>query len=395
MKKNFLKPLIAFSLLLLSSCSGSTIFTPIPLSTSSPVLAKPISMSIDESSARAYLVNSNFTFLYSDASLLILDLTNPLAPTTLHALSIKNYSGQSYLDTTNSLLYFTNRLSADNSDNVDQILQVNVDESDSNFLHIDEYAADANPFGIVSDGTNLYSICENSLNRHLLSDLSYRTRIDFPISLSAGQNYFTRDTREAALSPDFSHLFVSNRSDKLLIINTSEIAAPDSTQAVTAPGGEAVDYVLSSTSSTRGIANDGTYIYVVEGFPPSLKILADRDFTTVTGAPIETSLASLAVADIPLGANPNEVAVDAINHRAYVTLGSDSEVSVIDTQLFREITRISLKEDLASGVKVGENPFALSIGHFNGTAYIYVMNLDTNTISIINGTTLAVEASYP
>ncbi|MBF0492142.1 MAG: hypothetical protein HQM15_05125 [Deltaproteobacteria bacterium] len=386
---------ITLIFLFLSSCSGPSIFTSIPLSTSSPTLAKPISMSIDETNARAYVVNSNYTFMYQDASLLVLDLSNPIAPGTRNAVSIKNYSGQSYLDATNHRLYVTNRLSTDVNDTVDQILRINVNETDSHFLQVDEFNADVNPFGIIGDGTNLYTVCQNSLDRYLLSDLTHRTRIDFQNTLSAGQTYLTTDTREAAIAPDSAHIFVSNRSDKLLILNTSDILTPDPSQEVTAPGGEAMDYALTSTSSTRGIASDGTYIYVVEASPPALKILTDRNLGPVVGAPIETSLASLAVAEIPLAPDPNEVAVDVINHRAYVSLSQDHQISVIDTQLFREIARISVRDNLPSGVKSGEYPFALSVGHFGGTAYVYVMNLNTNTISIINGTTLAIVASYP
>ncbi|MBL7686383.1 MAG: hypothetical protein JNK65_10180, partial [Deltaproteobacteria bacterium] len=88
LKKLFLLVLIALS----SACSSSAIIDKIPLNATPPVLAKPIFMAIDNARARAYLLNSNYTVNYADASFMVLDLTNPIAPKVIKAVSIPNFS---------------------------------------------------------------------------------------------------------------------------------------------------------------------------------------------------------------------------------------------------------------------------------------------------------------
>src|SRR4029434_8313337 len=80
-----------------TACAGPSIFPEIPLSTTSPILADPIFMAIDETTNRGYLINSNNTVEFAGASLMVLDLTNPIAPKTLKAASLKHYSGQVFL----------------------------------------------------------------------------------------------------------------------------------------------------------------------------------------------------------------------------------------------------------------------------------------------------------
>lgn len=398
MKKSFLK--FVFILCLLSSCAGPGIFPDIPLSTSSPVLAQPIFMSIDETRNRGYLINSNNLVNYNDASLMVLDLTNPTAPTVLNAVSILNFSGQAWLDTTNQFLYITNRLSANVEDAVDQIIQVNVNESSANYLSMTPYSTDANPFGITSDGSNLYIACTGSADRILLSNLNQRTQVSFNVQNNLGATLNTSGTRELALAPSGQYLFVTNRTDRMLILNTSQIPIPDPDLSLTLGGSAAVDYDLGNTLSTRGIVSDSNYIYVVDGATPALKILSEQNLpVNSTGTPTEIPISSLVVAEISLNANPypnpNEVAVDTVNGRVYVTLGNTNQVAVIDTNTLTQLAQIELDEALAVGLDQGINPFGVSVGHFGGVPYIYVMNLNSNNVSIINGNTLQVVATFP
>lgn len=395
MKKNISKFLFLL-FLLLPACAGPGIFPNIPLSTTSPVLAQPIFMAIDETRNRGYLINSNNLVSYNDASLMILDLTNPTAPQALNVVSIQNFSGQAYLDTTNQFLYITNRLSANVEDNVDQFIQVNVNESSPSYLSMVQYPTDGNPFGITSDGSNLYIACIGSADRVLLSNLNQRTQVSFNVQNNLGVTLNTSGTRELALSPSGQYLFVTNRSDRMLILNTSQIPIPDPALTLTLGGSAAVDYDLANTLSTRGIVSDSNYIYVVDGVSPALKILSEQNLpVNSTGTPIEIPISSLVVAEISLNTNPNEVAVDTVNSRVYVTISGSNQVSVIDTNTLTQIAQISVALALPTGMAQGLNPFGITVGHFGGVPYIYVMNLNSNNVSIINGNTLGVVATFP
>lgn len=390
------KILTFFFLLFLSACAGPAIFPDIPLSTSNPVLAQPIFMAIDETRNRGYLINSNNLVNYNDASLMVLDLTNPTAPQVLDVAALQNFSGQAYLDTTNQFLYIANRLSANVDDAVDQIIQVNVNEASSGYLGMVQYQTDANPFGITSDGTNLYVACTGSADLIPISNLNIRSQVSFNVQNNLGEVLNTSGTRELALSPSGQYLFVTNRTDQMLILNTGQIPIPDPSLSVTLGGAAAVAYDLANTLSTRGIVSDSSYIYVVDGLSPALKILTEQNLPVNTsGTPIEIPISSLVVAEIALTSNPNEVAVDAVNGKVYTTLSDNDQVSVVDTNSLSQVAQISLFENLPSGVTAGDNPFGVAVGHFGGVPYVYVMNLNSNNVSIINGNTLSVVASFP
>jgi len=392
-----MKKILTFCfLLLLSACAGPAIFPDIPLNTTNPVLAQPIFMAIDEARNRGYLINSNNLVNYNDASLMVLDLTNPTAPQVLDVAALQNFSGQAYLDTTNQFLYIANRLSANVDDAVDQIIQVNVNEASSGYLGMAQYQTDANPFGIASDGSNLYVACTGSADLIQLSNLNLRSQVSFNVQNNLGEVLNTSGTRELALSPSGQYLFVTNRTDQMLILNTSQIPVPDPSLSVTQGGAAAVAYDLANTLSTRGIVSDSNYIYVVDGLSPALKILTEQNLPVNTsGTPIEIPISSLVVAEIALTPNPNEVAVDAVNGRVYTTLSDNDQVSVVDTNSLSQVAQISLFENLPSGVTAGDNPFGVAVGHFGGVPYVYVMNLNSNNVSIINGNTLSVVASFP
>jgi DNA-binding beta-propeller fold protein YncE len=392
--KRFLICFLASSFL--ANCAGPSIFQPIPLNANPPVLAQPIFFAFDEAAARGYLINSNNTVIFSDASLLVLDMTNPAAPSVINAISLDNFSGQAFLDTSNKKLYVANRFSENSTDNIDQIFRINVDEGSPNFLGLEQFDADSNPFGVTSDGTDLFVANDQSLDFYQISDLTHRTRVDFNIQIAGTTTTVnTTNTREVALSPSGQLLYVSNRSDKMLILNRSEIPLPDPTLELTLGGSEAVNYVLSDTTSTRGVASDSNFTYVVEGSPPSLKILSNTSLPPVTGSPQQLLISSLEVAEVPLGNDPSEIALDTVNHRAYVTNNQDNNVSVIDTNSFVEVVRIPLNTNLPSGVASGEGPFGISVAHFGGIPFIYALNLTTNNVSIINGNTLSVVATFP
>ncbi len=383
-------------ILLLPACAGAPIFPDISLSTTEPVLAQPIFMSIDENRNRGYLINSNNVVDYNNASLMVLDLTNPVAPVVLDVVSLQNFSGQAYLDTANQFLYIANRLSANVDDAIDQIIQVNVNEASSEYLSMVQYATDGNPFGITSDGTNIYVACIGSADRLLLSNLNVRTQVSFNVQNNLGVTLNTSGTRELALSPSGQYLFVTNRTDRMLILDTNQIPIPDPNLAVTLGGSVAVVYDLGNTLSTRGIVSDSNYIYVVDGATPALKILAEQNLPTNTsGVPIEIPISSLVVAEIALNQNPNEVAVDSLNDRVYTTIADSNELSVVDTNSLTQIALIPLASVLPVNVDQGINPFGVSVGHFGGVPYIYVMNLNSNNVSIINGNTLSVVATFP
>jgi YVTN family beta-propeller protein len=90
------------------------------------------------------------------------------------------------------------------------------------------------------------------------------------------------------------------------------------------------------------------------------------------------------------------MALDSTGNRLYVGNSLDNTVSVIDTLTYSELTRISVDEDDLTGFsRDGDFPFALTLGTFNGTQYLFVAAFSANSIVMINTDTLRVVEVYP
>ena len=397
MKKFFLISVaLIFSTLL--GCADPSIFVSIPLTTNPPVLASPISFVINATTARGYLVNSNNSVIYSNGSVIIFDMTNPTDPTALAAVSIPSFSGQVILDSTRGYLYIPNRLSDDREDNDDQIVRVNIDEASSSYLTVETFGSGSNPFGAAFDSSDaLFVAGTGAVFRYDVDDPTGYSKVTTSFTTNEGDAVSGSQTREVALRSGSDNLYVTNRSDQLMILSVSEFTAP-SANTITDLGTGPVQYVISGTASTRGLAVDATNsdIYVVEGGnAPILKVLNDASLSANSGAPIEINAGTLLIGSVPVGSDPSEIALDITNNRVYVANTGNDSISVIDTNLLVEVARISVATDLPSGIAAGDEPFGLALASLGGTTYIYVTNLVTHNVTIINTSTLAIVGNIP
>lgn len=382
---------------LFNACAGDPIFLPISTVTSNLQLSAPIAMVVNPVNNRAYLVSANNTVLYNDGSLVILDLTNPTAPIVVDIVSLPSFSGQIVLDATRNYLFIPNRLSSDKTDVVDQVLRVDINEASATFLAVDYFTSGNNPFGIAYDGTDaLFVAANDAVFRYDADDLSGYTKVPTNFTKSDGDTVDGTFTRELLIGPLGDNLYVSNRADQLMILNIPSFTAPTA-GSFTDLDTSVVDYVISDMDSTRGLARDTTNndVYVVEGSPPVLKILDDAALTANGGAAQEISAGTLLIGTVPLGTDPSEVVLDITNSRAYVSNTGSNDISVIDTDLLAEIARIELDENLPAGMDVGKQPFGLVVASISGTTYLYVTNLETHNVSIINTSTLAIVGNIP
>jgi len=387
--------ILAMILTTFTACAGSDIFVPIPLTLSPLVLANPISMVASATNQRLYLVNSNNKVLWFDSSFIVLDISNPLNPQPIAVISIPNFSGQVILDEPRGFVYIPNRQSADQSDVVDQTLRINIDESSPGFLTVDLFDAAPNPFGAFYDGVSeLYVAASFEATQYNVTSFTGYTSVNLAVKTAQGRDIDADQTRELAISPSGDWLFVTNRIDNMLIVNVNDFPAPTTT-GKTDLGTEPVDFIVTGTASTRGITSDSNYLYLIDGSPSTFKVMSDAPLTPVTGAPQEISTASLQIAAVPIGSDPSEVVLDTVNRRAYVTNTGSDDVSVIDLDLFIEISRISVSGNLPANTPVGDSPFGLALVNVGGTNYLYVANFDSNNVTVIDADALQVRAAFP
>jgi YVTN family beta-propeller protein len=86
---------------------------------------------------------------------------------------------------------------------------------------------------------------------------------------------------------------------------------------------------------------------------------------------------------IPVGKNPNGLAVDPDSHTVYVANGKDNTVSVLDGTT-RAVT---------TTIPVGQDPGAVAVDP--GTHSVFVANFKGNSVSVLDGTTRAVTTTIP
>lgn len=387
---------LALVLLASASCGDDTsIFKNIPLTLDPILLANPISMVASNSSKRLYVANSNNQVLWFDSSFYVLDISNPTAPTAVAVISIPNFSGNLLLDEARGYVYLPNRQSANEADTVDQVVRININEASPGFLNVELFQSGEDPFGGFFDGVDSLYVCADSeALRYNVDNMANYSSVNLQVTTASGRLVEANDTRELALSPSGNNLFVTNRTDSMLILNVNQFSAP------TAPGRtdlgtEAVDYIVDGTISTRGAARDSQFLYVVDGVPPVLRVMTDAGLAPVDGPPQEITTGSLQVAAIPVGSDPGEVVVDEANGRAYVSNTDDDTVSVIDTNLFVEITRVAVDANLPANFDPGDGPFPLAIANVDGKNYLYVGNFFSNNITVVDADALTVLSSFP
>jgi YVTN family beta-propeller protein len=178
-----------------------------------------------------------------------------------------------------------------------------------------------------------------------------------------------------AVTPDGTHAYVSNEFDNTV----SVIATASNTVVATIPVGNGPSGVA--------ITPDGTHAYVTNEFDQSA-----MGFAIVS---VIDTASNTVVATIPVGDNPVQVAItpdptnspehDDRRHQplAYVTNGSDSTVSVIDTAGNTVVATIS----------VGIGPTGVAITP-DGT-HAYVTNSVNNTVSVIDTDNNKLVATIP
>ncbi len=373
---------------LLTACTSDAIFTPI-----GDNMANPLTVAVNSTANRAYIVNANDKILYTTGSMHVVDLSTITAPTRVNTVTLDGFGGQVLLDPTNNVVYVPNRISDNDDDTVDALHRINVDEASTSFLSLSSADVDADPFGIGFDVSvapitqiavpsragllNIYDISSGTPTR--------TAQIDLNRTLSSSDTLSSVDAVEAVVIG--TQAFVTKADGGLLVVNLSE---------ATSSSANPVDYFVEDLESPRGIATDGVLLYVVnveiddDGNETNAVYVLDPATLTADGANTTTTVKdkdtdSLLLRQATVGNDPQEVVLSGTT--AYVTNFEDDTVSVIDTTT----------GTVTATITVGDEPFGMDIyQQVLGTdSHLLVCNHKANTVSIIALTTNGVVATYP
>jgi YVTN family beta-propeller protein len=381
-----LKHLFVVGALALSlwSCAGASLFTDI----TSTQLASPIFVAVDATNSRAYVVNSNNRLEFLDTHLTILDITNPAAPIALasatNTIGMPNFSGQAYLDVDTRRLFVSNRLSDNRDDKVDTLLRIDVNETAGTFGQVESFNTGEDPFGLTCcDASNrLYVVNEGILGAYDVSDPSTFVSISLDVTLG-GDRFRGLSSREVVILGE--QAFVTNRAGVIYVINLNEVGDTSKNP---------IDYLITGGGSLRGIVTDGILLYVVDfaSSDPLLRILDPASLTAIdpdTTDVIEATIASVQVTAVAVGGDANEAAL--VGEQVFVTNTADDTVTVVNTGTQTVEATITLN----TGSFTADEPFGVTAFTLGDNNYVYVSNLKSSNISVIDVASLAVVANYP
>lgn len=354
-------------------CAGDDIFGSAPTSTelASLDLPNPIAIQVSETLAKVFVLNSDGGGHYDTGSLAQLSFsaadTDSPTLTADRIVTVQRFGADMLLDTAEEFVFISNRESAveADSDAADHVRKIQV--NDESLTEVASTAVGPNPFGLaVLNDQELFVVSDEAVNR-LSTDLTAIATID----LSEITDVAASRIEGAAIDAENGWLFVSNRNDCLLVIDTDD---------------NSIDYCIEGPDNTGALAFGAGRLYLSEGFPASLMVmetgtLAKQNETTR----IDDS--TLLIGAVPLGDEPGQMALDLAHNRVFVTNTGEDTLSVIDTDLLVELTRISLDEEA--------QPFDVDIGTFNGVSYIFVANYASNTVSVIHGERLRPVVTFP
>lgn len=353
-------------------------------------LASPSAMSIDVASNRMYLVNSNSNVLYDwqQGNFQVLDITDPLAPALIKSVQTESFSGTIYLDLAANRAFVPNRFEADSRDTVDALYSFSVDESSfDDLLGYTSSALAKDAYAIACCYPARWAWITTSVNELQCVDLdgdlvpgsqSLLTSLDDGSYIAAVEAYH--------LILNANQAILSRSQQGVMILNLDEVGME---------GVAPVNYFIYDIDQPRGIALDGSYLYVVgEGneddswrrFVLVLDISGLTPLTDNTAAvKVDKNDSGILVKLIEVGQSPQEILLTS--SYIFVTNMGDNTVSVID--------RASLEK--VADIAVDKQPFSLALyTALDGTErYVYVGNVESNTISIIDISTLSVVATYP
>lgn len=383
---SFCKPIFILLILTITlsvSCAGNFDIFP----TLGANMSSPIELAIDSTRGRLYINNSNYRVEYDDGSIHVVSITDPTNPVRVDYLVLPSFNGQLYLDPVAQFLYTPNRFSSTETARADNLFRVNVNEAATDFLARSDYTSTDDPYGIACcDAENriLTASEQGFLDYYDLDDnlaagsLSLTSNLDTGVQLS-GQGA----TRVVIIG---SWGVVTRSGGGLWLVNLNELGVT---------GTVPIDYFIGDIEHPKGIATDGTFVYVVsQDFTasPAGYFLYVLDLSTLAAVTTNTTTQVLDKDDDALliattdlvEKDPREIVLAGAT--AFVSHFTDDLLSVVELVGYTRTGEIG----------VGDEPYGMAVYSPAGTpTHLAVSNSGDNTISIIDLTTNAIVGTYP
>jgi len=384
--KSYKTLFLVLSTLAILSCADDTGIFPnavTSLSESEAILPNPISLVVDETNSQIVVANSNVDIFFSTGSLAVLtvDASDPNAPslTLSQVIEAPNFAGQMYFDDANDSLYVPFREMTETEDDLDQIRSYSLTAAGLTLTGTGSVEPD--PFGIAGSAGSLYVVSNEILNV-LDTSLSAIATVDLTAAADAEiEDSNAEHVEYVVVDAARNRAYVSNAGGTFFVVDLA-------TNAISA--------AISGPDSTRNLILDGDTLYALDPTAELVWIFDVSEFAIPSSTPGSVDDSTFLLGVVSVGANPSGMALDATDGRLYVANSSDNTISVIDTVIQDEIARVSVDpDDLTAFARSGNFPYALAVGTFGGTKYLFVTGFNDNSVVMIRTQTLSVVEVFP
>jgi YVTN family beta-propeller protein len=340
-------------------------------------------LAVDETNSQIVVANSNVDIFFSTGSLgvLTVDTSDPSTPSLAlsQVIEAPNFAGQMYFDDANDSLYVPFRQATETEDDLDQIRSYSL--TAAGLTLVATGSVEPNPFGITGNAGSLYVVSNDILNV-LDTSLGAITTIDLTTAADAEiEDSNSEHVEDVVIDAARNRAYVSNAGGTFFVVDLAS-------NAITA--------AISGPESTRDLILDGDTLYALDPTTELVWIFDVSEFTLPSSTPSSVDDSTFLLGVVSVGTNPSCMALDSTDGRLYVANSSDNTISVIDTVIQDEIARISVDpEDLTTFERSGDFPYALALGTFGGTKYLFVTGFNDNSVVMIRTQTHSVVEVFP
>ncbi len=324
----------------------------------------PVAVSVTPDGTRAYVLNSGNLFNQDNASVSVIDMSDPSNPAVVQTIPFDIYNPREIAvspDGLRAYVGYDNTVGGNG-----HLLVIDTDPTSATYNTVigDPIEVGDGPRDITfsPDGTRALILNQSSLDIVVLdidpASPTFHTLIGGPIDVS------NSSPSAVAVTPDGTRAYVTVPGSSFDYVTVIDID-PGSAGYGTKIGSP----IAGAGSDAIAITPNGTRAYVLSAFGDSVGIIdtdpSSATFNTVLGDPI-------AIGDLP-----QSIVFSPDGTRAYVSNGFDGDVVVLDT----DPASATYNTVIGDPIEVGNRPEALAISA-DGT-YLHVVNANDDTVSVI------------
>lgn len=381
---------LALACVFFASCTNGTGIFPVAVTStneSEVVLPNPVSIVADAANSQILVANSNVDIFFDSGSLAVLnvDATDPNAPvlTASQIIPAPDFAGEIAFDGTNGRVTIPFRESLVTGGTQDQVRQYALGAG--SVSEITSAATAENPYGIALAANGNFYVVSDGVLASYDSGLNALAETDLGTAEDAGlADSNPVGVQDVAIDEAGNRAFISNPGGSLFVVDLAT---------------NALSTAISGPTATRDVVLDADsgFLYALDPVASQVWVFDVGQLATPSTTPGSADDSTFLIATVAVGTDPNGMALDAANDRLYVGNSFNNDVAVIDTLTFQQIARVSVSSDDLEGAfgRGGDYPFALTLGTFNGTRYLFSAGFNSNSVVMINAETLQVVEVYP